>query len=103
MNQQELKGKSELKAIDSDSGKVLRRKKTDEELFNEGISIVNDTLYQLTWKDSVLVIYDTLFNEKYRIFNPIEGWGICSNDDKLYISNGTNMIIAHMILFQSNI
>jgi len=89
-----LKGHSELKIIDPWDGKVLRRKKTDVNLFNEGISIIKDTLYQLTWKDSLLIVYDTLFNEQYRVFNPVEGWGMCSAGDSLCVSNGTDFIMG---------
>ena len=88
-----LKGKSELKLIDADNGNVIRSKHTDRNLFNEGISLIGDTLYQLTWKDSVMIVYDTLFNEKYRFSIPVEGWGMFSLNDILYISDGSNKIM----------
>ena len=88
-----IKGKSRLRIINPNDGACIKEKTTDVDLFNEGISIINDTLFQLTWKDSVLVILDLDFNEICRVDIPMEGWGLCSKDDKLYVSDGSNMII----------
>ena len=89
-----LEGRSRLRIINPYDGSCIKDKKTDPELFNEGISIIRDTLYQLTWKDSVILFYDLSFDELDRRFLPVEGWGMCSKNDTLYISNGTNEIIS---------
>src|SRR5215207_10182704 len=41
-----LLGKSKLMEMDLRSGKVIREKKLDDQYFGEGITILNDTLYQ---------------------------------------------------------
>jgi len=89
-----LKGRSRLRILNPYDGTCLKDKKTDPELFNEGIAVIRDTLYQLTWKDSVMLVYDMDFNELYRRPLPVEGWGMCSKNDTLFISNGTNEIIS---------
>ncbi len=88
-----IKGKSRLRSINPYDGFCIKDKVTDINLFNEGISIIKDTLYKLTWNDSIMVLYDLDFNETDRINLPIVGWGLCSKNDILYVSNGTNKII----------
>ncbi len=88
-----IKGKSRLRLINPENGECIKDTATDVKLFNEGITIINDTLYQLTWKDSVMIIRDLDFKEIKKVSLPIEGWGLCSNKGILYISDGSNRII----------
>jgi len=88
-----LKGKSRLRIIDPGTGKCIRDKRTDPELFNEGIAFVHDTLYMITWKDSVIMTFDEYLNEIGKKTFISEGWGMFSHNDTIYFSNGTNEII----------
>lgn len=62
--------------------------------FGEGITILNDKLYQLTWQNQKCYVYDVtaelqLLNE----FNYIgEGWGLCNDGKSLIMSNGSERI-----------
>ncbi len=61
--------------------------------FGEGISIINEQLVQLLWKNNYLKIYskgNLKFIRDLEYIN--EGWGLCSNNNTLYASNGTNII-----------
>ena len=88
-----LMGRSRLRIIDPVSGKCVKDIKTDPELFNEGIAFVKDTLYLITWKDSLMLMFDEELNELGRRSFPSEGWGMFSHEDTLYFSNGKNEII----------
>ncbi len=88
-----LKGRSRLRIIDPETGKCIKDRRTDPELFNEAIAFLNDTLYMITWKDSVIMTFDKDLNELGEKPFASEGWGMFSHNDTLYFSNGTNEII----------
>jgi len=90
-----LKGRSRLRIIDAKTGNCLKDEFTDPELFNEGIAFVRDTLYMLTWKDSLLLRFDQDLNLLSQVPFRSEGWGLLSHDDCLFLSNGTNEIIKY--------
>ena len=90
-----LKGRSRLRILDLQSGKCIKDKHTGPELFNEGIAFAGDTLYMLTWKDSVILKFDAGLNELSRHNFNSEGWGLLSHNDTLYFTNGTNEIIRY--------
>jgi len=88
-----IKGKSRLRLINPENGVCIKDVTTDTNLFNEGITIINDTLYQLTWKDSVIIVRNIDFSIIKKKQFPAEGWGLCSNNNTLYFSDGSNRII----------
>src|SRR4030095_857351 len=53
-----LPGKSALREVDYATGKPVRNKKLDPEIFAEGITILNDTIYQLTYQNHVVFVYN---------------------------------------------
>ena len=86
-------GRSQLLRTDLASGKVLQSKKLSKDEFGEGITVLDDKIYQLTWLNGKLHIYDR------KMLTPLvthtykgEGWGLTSDGTKLYMSDGTNYI-----------
>lgn len=58
--------------------------------FGEGITLLGDRIYQLTWESNTCHVYDRATFEKVRDFRYAgEGWGLTSDGTKLYLSNGT--------------
>ncbi len=86
-------GRSQLLRTDLASGKVLQSKKLSKEEFGEGITILGDKIYQLTWLNGKLHIYDkaTLRHLATHTYKG-EGWGLTTDGEKLYMSDGTNYI-----------
>ena len=61
--------------------------------FGEGIPLLNGELFQLTWESNVCHVYDVATRKKLRDYRyPGEGWGLTSDGEKLYMSNGTATI-----------
>ena len=61
--------------------------------FGEGITLLNDKLYQLTWESKVCHVYDAKSCKKLKDFRyPGEGWGLTSDGVSLYMSNGSTNI-----------
>ncbi len=86
-----LETRSRLMKVDLKSGKALQAVKLDDKYFGEGITIMNDTLYQLTWRNNVVFMYSLKDFKKLKEF-PIqtEGWGITNNGTELIVSDGTS-------------
>lgn len=80
--------------IDIKTGKPDKKVVLDDKYFGEGITILNNKLYQLTWKDHVGFIYDVNTFEKLREFTyETEGWGLTHDGHHLIMSDGTEKLI----------
>lgn len=55
-----LYGKSEVRRVDPQTGHVLARKKLEKNLFGEGIAVVGNIVYMLTWKEKKLLMFDSV-------------------------------------------
>ena len=90
-----LYGKSSLRKLDYKTGEILQEIKLSNGLFGEGLSILNNKIYQLTWRAGVGFIYNPETLKKIGSFaygKSKEGWGLCNNGKKLYKSDGTEKI-----------
>ncbi len=89
-----LNGKSSLRKVNYRTGEVLKSIKIDNEYFAEGITILNDKIYQLTWKNQIGFIYNTDLEimNTFEYGNSIQGWGLCNDGEYIYKSDGTNKI-----------
>lgn len=65
-----------------------------DEMFGEGITVVDDTVWQLTWKDGVALVRDReSLAERGRVEYDGEGWGLCARSDGLVMSDGSADLI----------
>ena len=88
-------GESGLLKTDLETGKILERVDLDKKYFAEGLTVVNDKIIQLTWRENVGFIYDVNSLEKTKTFNygrSKEGWGLCNDGSVVYKSDGTEKI-----------
>lgn len=89
-------GETKLRKVDLSSGKILKEKQLEQDIFGEGITIFNDKIFQLTYKSSKGFVYDleTFEREGDFIYNThtSEGWGLTSNDSALIASDGSAYI-----------
>ncbi|MGC6479759.1 MAG: glutaminyl-peptide cyclotransferase [Flavobacteriaceae bacterium] len=90
-----LKGQSSLRKVKYTSGEVEVLKPLANEYFGEGITLLNNQIYQLTWLSNIGFIYDLERMEMSGKFNygaSKQGWGLCNDGAKIYKSDGTNRI-----------
>lgn len=88
-----LKGKSALKKINNKSGKIVKEVALGDEFFGEGMTILNNNIYQLTWQNQTGIIYALSTFRKTGTFNyQGEGWGLTTDGKSLIMSNGTSVI-----------
>ena len=86
-------GKSSLRKIEPETGKLISSKKLPPDLFGEGVCIFKERIIQLTWKSRIGFVYD---KKSFELINKIEyqtqGWGITTDGEKLIMSDGSNTI-----------
>lgn len=87
-------GTSSLRQVRLETGEVVRMRNLDASLFGEGITVLGDRIYQLTYKSQVGFIYDLeTFEEINRVYyQNKEGWGLTHNGEELIMSDGTHVI-----------
>lgn len=80
---------SRLLETELTTGKIKQSIRLDNTFFGEGITILNDTIYQLTWREHKVFVY-TLSMKKILEFEIAgEGWGLTHNGKDLIVSNGS--------------
>ena len=89
-----LNGKSSIRKTNLSNGEVLDITNLDYEYFGEGLTVLNDKIYQLTWKNRIGFIYDLNLNKTgtFNYGNSKEGWGLCNDGKFIYKSDGTSKI-----------
>ena len=89
------KGISHFRKYDYKTGKIFKQVNLENEYFGEGITVINNKIYQLTWQSNVGFIYDANTLKKLKTFpydKKIEGWGMTHDDKHIYQSDGTEKI-----------
>lgn len=88
-----LYGKSTLRKSDHESGEILKIRRIPDIYFGEGITIIGDSIYQLTWKSRKGFIYDKHNLHKTGTFQyDTEGWGLTTDGSNLIMSDGSSTI-----------
>lgn len=84
-------GRSKLMRINLSTGKPELQISLDRQYFGEGITILNDTLYQLTWKEKTVFAYDVKDFKLLKTFTIThEGWGLTHDGTQLIASDGSS-------------
>lgn len=82
-----------ISEVDIATGKHDKKIILDKKYFGEGICILNNKLYQLTWQNHIGFVYDLkTFNKLNEFSYDHEGWGITHNGKNLIVSDGTNQL-----------
>jgi glutamine cyclotransferase len=86
-------GKSWIAEVDPGSGSHDKKIILDNRYFGEGITILNNKLYYLTWQTKIGFIYDARTFKQIGEFNyNTEGWGMTNDGKDLIMSDGTEKI-----------
>jgi glutaminyl-peptide cyclotransferase len=88
-----LYGRSTLRRVDLETGRVLQQTNLNSTLFGEGIALWKDRIIQLTWQSGLGLVYGKenlteIGNFSYKT----EGWGITSDNKRLIMSDGTDIL-----------
>jgi len=86
-------GESSLRKVEPETGKVLSQVNLDGSLFGEGVALLDDRIYQLTWTTKVGFVYEKeTLRQINRIYYQTQGWGLATIGDTLVMSDGTNVL-----------
>jgi glutamine cyclotransferase len=88
-----LNGSSSLRRVEIETGKVLKKIDVPNQYFAEGLALLNERLYQLTWQTQRGFVYDLDSFNKLREFGYAgEGWGLTHDARSLIMSDGSSRI-----------
>lgn len=86
-------GRSSLRNVELETGRVLQKIEVPPPYFAEGIAFLNGKIYQLTWQHQLGLIYDAQqLNQLGQFKYEGEGWGLTTDGRSLIMSDGTNQI-----------
>lgn len=85
-----LRGRSSLRKVQLETGKVLQQISVDTRYFAEGLTDWGARLVQLTWDTNVGFVYDVASFKQLQTFRYAgEGWGLAQDGTQLIMSDGT--------------
>jgi glutaminyl-peptide cyclotransferase len=89
-------GASQVRELDPETGAVLRAAAAPNNYYGEGITVVGDRIWELTWQNKVAVEWDKNTMTPLREV-PVngEGWGLCADGDRLVRSDGSDRLFFH--------
>jgi glutamine cyclotransferase len=88
-----LAGRSQLRELDPATGAVRRSVPLPGRLFGEGITVIGNRIWQLTWRDDVVLEWDrTNFTLLRQLPLADEGWGLCHDGRRLVRSDGSDQL-----------
>jgi glutamine cyclotransferase len=82
-------GESSIRKSKLTTGEILRKVPLSDRQFGEGLALVGDRLYQLTWKEGVCHVYDLDLNKVREFKYDGQGWGLTYDGQYLIMSDGT--------------
>lgn len=83
-----LNGSSILLKAKLETGKPIKSVKLDPKYFGEGISMINNKIYQLTYQEHKVFVYDMDFKKTGEFEWPYEGWGMATDGKQLIVNTG---------------
>lgn len=85
-------GTSFIAEVDVNTSDILRKVDLASTYFGEGITILDSTIYQITWQAGLCNTYDLNFNPKGELSYVGQGWGLTNNGKSIIMSNGSDRI-----------
>lgn len=88
-----LLGRSSLREVELETGRVLRRVALPPDVFGEGLAQVGERLVQLSWRNGLALVWDAAtFERRGEHRYAGEGWGLCYDGRRLVMSDGSSTL-----------
>jgi glutaminyl-peptide cyclotransferase len=88
-----LNGRSSLREVELETGRVIRKVDMHPTYFGEGLALHDGRLYQITWRNYTGFVYDMASFKQLDTFSYYgEGWGIASDGTRLVMSDGSSTL-----------
>lgn len=86
-------GQSRLLRYRFDDGSLVDTRRVDARIFAEGLTVFGDKVYQLTWRNKMMLVYRKDDLQAHHWFPiPGEGWGLTNNGQQLIYSDGSEQL-----------
>ena len=86
-------GRSSIRKVEIETGKVLQKFDLPGDNFGEGIALHNGQIYQLTWRNNICRVFDINDFKLIREFTyQGDGWGLTSDGTHLFMTDGTHVM-----------
>ncbi|MCK4919712.1 MAG: glutaminyl-peptide cyclotransferase [Bacteroidales bacterium] len=87
-------GESSMRKVNLETGEIIKFRDLPSEFFGEGITRINNKIYQITYRSQVGFVYnENSFELERKIFyQNKEGWGLCNNGTNILMTDGTHII-----------
>jgi glutamine cyclotransferase len=86
-------GRSSLRKVEIETGKVVQKFDLPREDFGEGIAMIGDKIYQLTWRQRLGRVFDARDFKLLKEFTyEGDGWGMTTDGTNLYLTQSTHVI-----------
>jgi len=86
-------GSSRLMRYDFAAGRLLDKKRLERRIFAEGLTVLDNRVYQLTWRNRAMLVYD---RDSLSLLGawplPGEGWGMANDGERLVYSDGSDRL-----------
>jgi len=87
------RGYSSLTQARLADGYIKKKVELENQYFGEGIEIVGNQIFQLTWQENKVFVFDkSTFEIITSFYNPTEGWGLAYDGVDLLLSDGSSII-----------
>ena len=90
-----VRGISNLRKTDYKTGKVHKQVDLENNMFGEGMTVLNNKVYQLTYTEMTAYVYNADTFEREKTFTyprKMQGWGLTNDGTHLYMSDGSEKI-----------
>lgn len=84
---------STLRKVDITTGKILQQNRLGDDYFGEGMTILGDKIYQITWREGTAFVYNLADMKPLKEFRYSgDGWGLTHDGTNLIMSDGTHVL-----------
>ncbi|MDY3979235.1 MAG: glutaminyl-peptide cyclotransferase [Tidjanibacter sp.] len=88
-------GESQLRRVELSTGLAEREIDLPDNIFGEGITLLDGLIYQITWTEGRAMVYEADTFKKVGEFRyDGQGWGLTNDGSKLYMSDGSDRIVV---------
>jgi glutamine cyclotransferase len=88
----DLFGESRISRIDPATGHVTSLVNAGKDYFGEGLTVFEGRIYQMTWQEHRVFVFDTAMRRLPELKNPREGWGLTHDGSELIASDGSDTL-----------
>lgn len=85
-------GETRINRIDPATGKVTALMNAGKRYFGEGVTVFADHIYQITWRENQVFVFDRQMRLVRQMENPRDGWGLTHDATRLIASDGSSRL-----------